>query len=363
MLRIARHIFGVAAFTLFISTAHSVVAVSPVPLQSAYWRFEEGPVGQAVPPGDNDYVKDSINANHMRAFDGGTTPDYTADVAPTPLKGGNANSMALGFSVHDDLYTDVTTTTKPIDYGMIDSTSAPDVHGFTIEAAFKPSATLSTFQALMGKEGQPNGSLNETLELKIRGDNHLLQIEQFDKAGNQVQVSSLNEMNVGQWYYTAVVNDGSTLSMYLDSNDGNGYVLQGTSPVSGALYQGPTGDDWNHTWSIGRGFYDGFPNDWFNGVIDEVRLSNSALQPWEFLFAPQGDYNGDKIVDAADYAVWRKTNVFGADGYTLWRNNFGKDYSVAGSGSLATSIPEPASLVIAAIALAGLAAVRRRNRQ
>ena len=96
MSRPTRHMVGVAAFTLFLSTAHSVFAVSPNPLENAYWRFEEGPVGP-VPFGDNDYVKDSTNANHMRAFDAGTTPDYQTEVAPTPLKSGLPNNMALSF--------------------------------------------------------------------------------------------------------------------------------------------------------------------------------------------------------------------------------------------------------------------------
>src|SRR5262249_22077112 len=122
-------------------------------------------------------------------------------------------------------------------------------------------------------------------------------------------------------------------------------------------------DDWDKTWSIGRGFYNTSPADWFNGVIDEVRLTNSALSPNDFLFSPtQGDYNGDKIVDAADYAVWRKTNVYGAQGYTSWRNNFGKNYNVVGAGSVVSSIPEPASMMLATIALVGFAGVRRRPR-
>ena len=119
-------------------------------------------------------------------------------------------------------------------------------------------ATLSSYQALIGKEGQPNGPL-ETLELKIRGDSHLLQIEQFDKAGTLVQVSSTQHNECESVVLHGSVNDGSNLSLYLDSNDGNGYVLQGTTPVSGALYQGSNGNDWDNTWSIGRGFYDGPP--------------------------------------------------------------------------------------------------------
>src|SRR6185369_9559248 len=101
--------------TFFLVTAHSAFAVSPTPLQSAYWRFEEGSAGQPVTPGDNDYVKDSINANHMRAFNADTAPGYTTDVAPTPLKSGTANTLALNFSVNDDLYTDSATNKKPID--------------------------------------------------------------------------------------------------------------------------------------------------------------------------------------------------------------------------------------------------------
>lgn len=49
--------------------------------------------------------------------------------------------------------------------------------------------------------------------------------------------------------------------------------------------------------------------------------------------APQGDYNMDNAVNAADYVVWRKTGINGAAGYTTWRANFG-----------ATGGPDPAIL-------------------
>lgn len=63
-----------------------------------------------------------------------------------------------------------------------------------------------------------------------------------------------------------------------------------------------------------------------------------------------GDYNGDGKVDARDYVVWRDTGINGAQGYTDWRNHFG---ATSGSGSSlgsATSVPEPASVMLLALA-------------
>jgi beta-glucanase (GH16 family) len=80
-----------------------------------------------------------------------------------------------------------------------------------------------------------------------------------------------------------------------------------------------------------------------------------------------GDYNGDDVVDAADYTVWRDSlgqSGFGlaADGsgngtvgqsdYDIWRNAFGQS-------ATATSVPEPSSFAAAAI-LAFAGVCRRR---
>jgi hypothetical protein len=84
-----------------------------------------------------------------------------------------------------------------------------------------------------------------------------------------------------------------------------------------------------------------------------------------------GDYNGDHVVDAADYTVWRDTlgtsaDPFGsgadgvADGtidqldYDFWKQHFGQ--TVAGSGGSALAVPEPATwlLFFAAAAIMSL---------
>jgi hypothetical protein len=74
-----------------------------------------------------------------------------------------------------------------------------------------------------------------------------------------------------------------------------------------------------------------------------------------------GDYNGDDVVDAADYVIWRKNlgqpvamNGDGADGnengtvdpddYNVWRTNFGRVIQGPASGAgQSAAVPEPAT--------------------
>jgi hypothetical protein len=69
-----------------------------------------------------------------------------------------------------------------------------------------------------------------------------------------------------------------------------------------------------------------------------------------------GDYNGDLVVDAADYTVWRDGGSPDDTqaGYDLWAANYGA------TAAPAVSVPEPASLVVLLSAVAGVFATRRR---
>jgi len=80
-----------------------------------------------------------------------------------------------------------------------------------------------------------------------------------------------------------------------------------------------------------------------------------------------GDHNHDGIVDGADYILWRKTGIYGQQGYADWRNNFGKTIarlSLSGS-SLTPNVPEPHALTImgVGIALAGCRGIPGLHRQ
>lgn len=82
-----------------------------------------------------------------------------------------------------------------------------------------------------------------------------------------------------------------------------------------------------------------FTNVRYTGQPDVQPLPNSLSAPtgvtlsnvtssgvniaWNDQFAVPGDFNGDRIVDAGDYLVWRNSNGPPAN-YTTWRSNFGK---------------------------------------
>ena len=114
----------------------------------------------------------------------------------------------------------------------------------------------------------------------------------------------------------------------------------------------------------------------FLGFIDSGYSDNlgSLTATFKISSAPRGDYNGDGVVDAADYVIWRKdlaylvepyssadangNGVVDYQDYESWYNNFR-----AGSGSgngAATSVPEPASILLNLVAGMLLCSLRAR---
>jgi hypothetical protein len=102
--------------------------------------------------------------------------------------------------------------------------------------------------------------------------------------------------------------------------------------------------------------------------------NDAVLQATAITLLPDGDYNGNGIVDAADYTVWRNSlgginlaadgnrdGMIDDDDYAVWKSNFGE---TAGSGSGAmgsnAAVPEPAAAVLWLIAASVACATRRR---
>lgn len=87
-----------------------------------------------------------------------------------------------------------------------------------------------------------------------------------------------------------------------------------------------------------------------------------------------GDYNGDGVVNAADYVVWRNSvgaafnhaadgdqnGVVDQNDYLLWRSRFGT-IAASATGTAASTVPEPAGATLALLAI--LAGCCRRSRR
>ncbi len=82
---------------------------------------------------------------------------------------------------------------------------------------------------------------------------------------------------------------------------------------------------------------------------------NAALIP-----GLAGDYNKNRIVDAGDYVLQRKS-LNSRTSYNSWRSNFGAVSPPVGSGA-STGIPEPSTLALLIVGLPYVAWERRRKR-
>jgi hypothetical protein len=86
---------------------------------------------------------------------------------------------------------------------------------------------------------------------------------------------------------------------------------------------------------------------------------------------PQGDFNHDGIVDAADYVVWRKGmgTIYTQADYDRWRAHFDETapsgasvYALGASVESRLAVPEPSTFALTAWVINGLVICRRRTR-
>jgi hypothetical protein len=90
----------------------------------------------------------------------------------------------------------------------------------------------------------------------------------------------------------------------------------------------------------------------FYGVVDTSDYTGSVAIPGTAVKYSPGDFNGNGVVDTADYLIWRKESGKQTD-YNTWRSHFGLT-SASGAGSIATTVvPEPTTLVLLTLAAAG----------
>lgn len=254
---------------LLVAAAIACAASGPTDAATlVYWRFEEG--SGSVAQGDDTVLDQSGNGNHLRTFSVETAPMYTTEVPEAVIaQTGDPNALALDFNPNQDLYS----LEKPINsFGG---------SAFTIEASFNAD-DISRYHGIVGKDGRPTASPLAPVQLKLRDDNDNFQFEIVDVNGVGQQVQSLSTAIPGVWYHLAAVYDGTTpfhtLSLYMKQPGDTDYILQGTTSFPSDIAYGDA-----LPWTVGRGFFNGNITDWADGRIDEVRISDVALSPEQFL--------------------------------------------------------------------------------
>jgi hypothetical protein len=362
---------------------------------AAYWRHEEGPAGGLIPAGTDTILDSSGSGNHMRTFDPVfTSADYTTTVSPVPLRSGLANNFALNFGpggVDEDRFANGGVLGRDDDNyteGKLIQTQL--FEAMTVELAFKMDV-VGGYQALVGRDGKPLGdavgeddSPVSPFAMKVRGDDfpdtvpNQLFVEFIDGDGTLFSdihfLATRETVLPNVWYHVAFT---------LTATDAQLWVAEGTGPYVlkdskvGQDYVGSSGEVavFDPTpWTVGRGAFGNGIADWVDATIDEVRISDTALAPDQFLFAPpvateDADFDNDGDVDATDFSTW--TNTFGgpatgttgdADGdgdsdgedFLVWQRQFEPPTPVSGA------VPEPAGAALAMLGAVGVLLRRRR---
>lgn len=274
----------------------------------AYWRFEEGPAGANVSKGGQPdgafygaIADSSGNGYNLSAWSEGAYAGYAYNsqvgASTLPLNGQANNFSVKNTGGYPALWSETGTALQ---------TWSPAA--WTVEASFK--LENGGFRTIVGRDSRGSATVNGDLAAMYfqAMPNNALAIKFSDVSGSWHEAVSANDAFVGfnwgsdpngdlaPWYSMAAISDGSTLSLYLrnlTALSGWNLIAQTDLTASGsantALSAG-TGDggDWDAgNFTVGRGLYAGGHGDRAWGFIDEVRLSDTALNINDLIMVPE----------------------------------------------------------------------------
>lgn len=166
-----------------------------------------------------------------------------------------------------------------------------------------------------------------------------------------------------------------SIRQIVDPNDADGYYATGSElfvldSLGGVSFLKHGGHVWDHDYALQELALNGLPNQDFEfAVIDINGIEAIAEELFTEPVGLPGDFNGDGKVDAADYTVWRdnlgtsfplagngdetgsSTGVVDSVDYALWRGNYNAMSMPAMSP--ATAIPEPTTALLLLLATVG----------
>lgn len=162
-----------------------------------------------------------------------------------------------------------------------------------------------------------------------------------------------------------------SIRQIIDPMDPDGYYSTGSElfvldSLKGVSFLKHGGHVWDHGYALSDLRIVGGPDGQFEGdaVIDINAIEAIGEEVGGGPIGLPGDYNADSIVDAADYTVWRDNlgtafplagngdetgssmGVVDDDDYLLWRSNYGAMAPGPAPVASSAAAPEPASLLL-----------------
>lgn len=175
---------------------------------------------------------------------------------------------------------------------------------WTIECAVK-FTNVDAWYTMIGRSGASSGGSEADFYLQKNDIADQFRINFLSVGGTRYILDAGENFVVqpNQWYRVAVTSDGTTLSMYIDDTSGSGYQLANSLTMTGATpaANAPIATG-NFVWTFGRGWFNG-NGDFVPGYLDDIRFSDVALQPTQFLGANLGAYDPDPTPFNGDGSV------------------------------------------------------------
>jgi T5SS/PEP-CTERM-associated repeat protein/autotransporter-associated beta strand protein len=245
-----------------------------------------------------------------------------------------------------------------------------------------PGTSLELLGALLVNNGQVNGPVNVNFGSLAKGTGSYTTVSVFD-GGKFAPGTSPGLVTISSTY-TQV--DGSTLLAEIGgTSKGAQYdalAITGAANLDGTLDVSLIN---SFVPASGNSFELLHANGGIVGAFKQVSLPTlGAGLAWNVVYSNfavilqvnasiiAGDYNGDGIVDAADYTVWRDTlgsttdlrangdNTGASAGkidqadYTFWKTNFGAHAGSGSGGSSNAAVAEPTTLLLLIVGAVGV---------
>ena len=282
------------AMLLAITFMSTIASASTV----AYWRCGDNDVavdGGALPDSDGNSVwrtavtDASGNGNHLTTWDHAWAGfNWSSNNSGTVAQTGASNNFSMiNGGDHPAAFTNsVTNVPTGIDAQEITPGQ------FTLEISIN-ATSLGGHKTFLGRDGRDvvtgDGAL-APVYFQIVPSNAIA-FKYADQAGFWHELyTDDNFVQVGQWYDVAVVSDGAELKLYVNGDELKTADLLAGGSTNTAMSDGGLSDggDWDAgAWSLGRGLFNGGHEDRFYGYIDEVRISDTALNASELLSVPE----------------------------------------------------------------------------